>query len=409
MPQAFNRQVNDVRSEMMRLVALHGVDNRAELAHRVGISASAAGGHVDFLLAAGALTELGVRATGGRGRPVYQLGVAKQAGVVIAAEIGVTGARLAVGNLGAGLRAAATVEFDIADGPTRILALIADHLDALLADKEIDQAKVLALVIALPGPVDDHNGTTVRPSIMPGWDGYPVSAEMSARFGCPVEVHNDVNMMAAAEALALTPAELPMIYLKIGSGLGCGIVLPDGSILHGKDGGAGDIAHIPAPGRPNVLCACGNVGCMEAVVSTRAILRQLDQDMPGLLADAPRNSQTLLNLLQRGDPHALRATRDAAAVVGEAVVLLVHLFNPATIYIGGLVATATEDVVATIRGIVYQRALPLVTRSLKIASGPLRQNAGLTGVLRRAIEMAFSADNIAQLSARSESISDGGI
>jgi predicted NBD/HSP70 family sugar kinase len=252
-------------------------------------------------------------------------------------------------------------------------------------------ANVRALVIALPGPVDDRNGTVVRPTLMPGWDGYPVAAELADRFGCPVEVHNDVNMMAAGEALNLSADALPMIYLKVGSGLGCGIVLPDGSLLHGKDGGAGDIAHIPAPGRPEVLCECGNFGCMDAVCSVRAIIRDL-AEIPGVLGDAPRNSRTLVELLRRGEANAVHAMREAASTLGEAVVLLVHLFNPATILIGGLVTYASDDVVASIRGTVYQRALPLATRSLSIRPGQLQHLAGVTGALRRAVEMAFSPE-----------------
>jgi len=393
------RQSDNVRSELLQLVALHGMDNRAALAARTGISQSAVGGHVEALIEAGALIEVGLRATGSRGRPVYELAIAPDTGLVLVAELGIAGARLAVGSLDGNLKSMETIEFQITDGPAAVLATITDRLRTMLESYGETILPVRGLVVALPGPVDDLNGTVVRPSLMPGWDGYPVASEMSARFCCPVEVHNDVNMMAAGEALSLDADELPMIYLKVGSGLGCGIVLPDGSLLHGKHGSAGDIAHIPAPGRPDVLCECGNVGCMDAVASVRAIIQQLEQ-VPGVLGDQPRTSRTIVDLLQRGDPHAVRAMRDAAATLGEAVVLLVHLFNPATILVGGLVAIATDDVVASIRGTVYQRAQPLATRSLSIRQGALKELAGVTGSMRRAVEMAFSPDAVREVTGR---------
>jgi predicted NBD/HSP70 family sugar kinase len=200
--------------------------------------------------------------------------------------------------------------------------------------------------------------------------------------------------MAAGEALTLSPDELPMIYLKLGMSLGCGLVLADGTVFHGRDGGAGDIAHIRAPGNSGELCACGNLGCVEVVASTSAILNRLE-GTPGLTADRPRNSWTLLELLERGDPHALRATREAAAVIGEATVLLVHLLNPATILIGG--PLGTDDVIASIRGTVYQRAPSLLTRSLRIRAAPLGTYSGVTGGLRRAIEIALTPDQLTRL------------
>ena len=50
--------------------------------------------------------------------------------------------------------------------------------------------------IGVPGPVEFGTGRPFSPPIMPGWDGYPVRERFAARYGAPVWVDNDVNVLA---------------------------------------------------------------------------------------------------------------------------------------------------------------------------------------------------------------------
>ena len=51
--------------------------------------------------------------------------------------------------------------------------------------------------IGVPGPGRvPAPGGPISPSIMPGWDGYPVRERFAARYGAPVWVDNDVNVLA---------------------------------------------------------------------------------------------------------------------------------------------------------------------------------------------------------------------
>ncbi|QDG88191.1 ROK family transcriptional regulator [Pseudarthrobacter sp. NIBRBAC000502770] len=391
------QKVDEIRSRLAVLVALHGGDNRAELSAKTSLSPSTVGAHVDHLIQQGVLAEVGAKRLGGRGRPIYQLAMNNTAGVVLVAELGAVGAMLAVGDLsGRVLASELADDIEMTPGPGEVLEEICARLLDLLHSLSLTESAVRAFVIALPGPIDDVNGTVVRPTLLPGWDGYPIASELHARFGWAVELHNDANMMAAGEALALTPAELPMVFLKIGSGIGCGVVLEDGSIFQGKDGSAGDIAHTPASGSHDVLCGCGRVGCLEAVTSTRAILGKLRGDGAGFPFD-PYASRKLAKLLEEGDPSAVLEVRRAAEIVGDAAALLVQIINPATVVIGGLVAAASDTVIASVRGRVYQSSQPLAVRSLVIRPSLLGEKAGVTGALRRAVEIALAPERIAAL------------
>ena len=98
--------------------------------------------------------------------------------------------------------------------------------------------------VGVPGPVSFRDGVPVAPPIMPGWDQFPVRSVLSQHLGCPVVVDNDVNIMALGEMHAgLARSVDDLLFVKIGTGIGCGIVV-DGQVYRGASGSAGDIGHI---------------------------------------------------------------------------------------------------------------------------------------------------------------------
>ena len=87
-------------------------------------------------------------------------------------------------------------------------------------------------------------------------------------------VDNDVNIMALGEHWAHWRDVEHLLYVKVGTGIGCGIVA--GRAIHrGAEGAAGDIGHIRWSTTTRVVCRCGNIGCLEAVAGGRALAQQL--------------------------------------------------------------------------------------------------------------------------------------
>lgn len=383
---------NLVHSGLARLIASGTADNRVDLVRAVGLARSTVNTHLDALLAAGVVIECGSKASGGRGRPAHRLALAPRAGVVLAADVGAHSTRLAVADLAQTVLAERQITLDIGSGPQRSLDVLTEHFRSLLAASEAPPEEVKALVMGLPGPVDPRMGMPVRPPIMPGWDGFPVGDMMGERFSCTASVNNDVNLMALGEARALQPTESPLLFLKIGTGIGGGIVSADGELHRGSDGAAGDIGHIRVPGADDVVCQCGNVGCVEAVASGDALLRRLRAEEGG-----PQSLDDLATLLRNGDATAVRLVRSAATTVGEVVAMLVHFYNPKRIVLGGLVTAASDDMLAGVRSVVYRRALPLATRHLSLTNSTLGRSAGLAGCVVAGIENVLSPTGICHL------------
>ena len=78
-------------------------------------------------------------------------------------------------------------------------------------------------------------------------------------YAVPVLVDNDVNVMALGERGAYLPDVDDLIFVKVATGIGAGII--SGSRLQrGAQGTAGDLGHVRVSSGEGVMCRCGNEG-----------------------------------------------------------------------------------------------------------------------------------------------------
>ena len=97
-------------------------------------------------------------------------------------------------------------------------------------------------------------------------------------------------------------------------------------------------------------------------------------------------------LVRRSDPAALAALRDAAVHLGHLTAIMVDMFNPRTIVLGGPMVELTDDVLSTVRGVVYQEVRG--NRQLVISPSRLGSRAALVGAAR------LGADELLEASPR---------
>ncbi|KPI11579.1 ROK family protein [Actinobacteria bacterium OK074] len=378
-------------SRIAKLVAAGEATHRLELAQVTGLSRSSVHAHVRRLVDAGLLSA-DEAVAGGRGRPALRLSLSGAAGVVLIADIAAFRVRCVVADLTQRVLADRSLAWQVADGPERTVALLAEQFTELLAEAGVPAGRPRVLVVGLPGPVDVARGIPVRPPIMPGWDGFPVADRLAAELDCPVLVDNDVNLMALGEARTVPPEQLPVFFVTVGAGIGAGLVLADGTLHRGADGAAGDIGHIWSPGAEDVVCNCGKVGCVEAVASTAAMARRTapgaDAEGEGAAMDA------FLARLRDGAPDALQIVRAAGTALGEVIALCIHMLNPRRVVVGGDVVEASDHLLSEVRGVVYRRALPLATRELSIAHTVLGRDASMVGAMVLGIEHLLSPTEV---------------
>jgi predicted NBD/HSP70 family sugar kinase len=371
--------------EVLRMIRDGDAVTRADLARRTGLARSTVAQRVDALLAHELLYEAGDRASTG-GRPPSVLAFNPGAGVVLAADLGATHARLAVSDLAGAPLAESTLDVDIAAGPGVVLPLVQEHFAALLETHGATPDDVRGVGVGVPGPVKFATGEAVNPPIMPGWNRFRIPAWFAERYAAPVLVDNDVNIMALGEHWAGWRDTEHLLFVKVGTGIGCGIVA--GRAIHrGAQGAAGDIGHISVAGRDDVTCRCGNVGCLEAIAGGRALARQLTE--AGVEAAGSRD---VVRLARAGHPLAVRLIRVAGRALGEVLAGAVNFFNPAVIVIGGDLADAHEQLLAGVREVTYRRSLPLATHDLLTVPSRLGDRAGVIGAAVMVVEHVLAPE-----------------
>ena len=332
------------------------------------------------------MSEVGEAASTG-GRPPTILGFNATSGVVLVADLGATHSRLAVCDLDANPLAEASRDIAIEEGPDKVLSWVHKTFGALTEEVGRSPADVRGIGIGVPGPVDFAAGWAVHPPIMPGWDGYPIREGFVGRYGVPVLVDNDVNIMALGEFWVMDPKVDDFIFVKVGTGIGSGLIL--GGCLHrGARGAAGDIGHIQA-GSADVMCRCENPGCLEASAGGAALARSLRAK-----GHDAADSRDVVALVKAGNRDAIHAVRDAGRLIGGVLAATVNMLNPAVIAIGGDIAEAGQQLLAGIREIVYQRSTALSTNDLQITTATLGDRAGIIGAAALVIEHIFDPETI---------------
>jgi glucokinase-like ROK family protein len=388
---------------LLRLLRDQGAISRAELSNALEVPRPRLVAELHRLVAAGYVAEAGPAASrGGRRSTLVELDPRLRFAAI---DLGATSIDVEVTNGRLEPLTAYSEPADIRTGPRAILRRVNELLHK--AKVEGGYERLAAVGIGVPGPVSFRDGVPVSPPIMPGWDRFPVRELLAREHGCPAVVDNDVNIMAIGERHAgVAPSVDEFLFVKIGTGIGCGIYL-SGGVYRGTDGCAGDIGHIQVdPHGP--VCACGNVGCLEAVFGGAALARdaaavarsgespalaeRLVRAGPGTGPDGgPRlGAREVGEGAAEGDVTCIRLIREGGRAVGTVLAGLVSFANPSMIVIGGGLAQLGHLLLAEIRSVVYRRSLPLATGNLPVVLTELGPRAGVAGAAVLASDLALA-------------------
>lgn len=391
-------------ARILRVVRERGPLAASEIVRVTGLAKSTVSINLDRLLQAGLVRE--VARAGGKRR---NLEIADSAGYVVGVDLGQTHLALGLCDLRAALLQRTRAPLLLRrETPEAVLDRIASTAAELMARAEVEPRRLLGIAVGVPGPVDHARGVAVSPPVMPGWDHFPVSSYLAERFGCPVFVDNDVNVMALGErdrGAAQDAADF--MFVKIGTGIGCGLVVR-GEIYRGAKGAAGDIGHIALDG-DGTACRCGNRGCLEAVAggeALQALAEAAARDGRSAFlaqrarAGEPLDSAALALGATAGDEACTAALMESGRRVGDVLAKLVNFFNPSLIVVGGGVALVGERYIASIREAVYKRSTPLATSDLVVKKALLGQDAGIIGAAVLALEEILFRRDLPRLMGR---------
>lgn len=226
------------------------------------------------------------------------------------------------------------------------LQLVYDLVDDLLAAAT---SPILGIGLGTPGLMNPVAGV-VHQAVNLDWVDLPLRDLLTARLDLPVYIANDSQVAALGEyTFGRTSDTAKLIVVKVGRGVGAGIVI-DGQIYYGDGFGAGEIGHIWAADN-GICCRCGNVGCLETVITSQVLIRQAQQvwqtDPTSSLravanSSADLTTDLIFQAFQSGDPTLHQIIAQMGRYLGRSLANLVGILNIHHIVIGGSMARFDE-------------------------------------------------------------------
>lgn len=368
----------DGSGTLLQLVRSGRAGTISELAAAMGVSRSTAIQRLDFLVSHG-LVESQPAVSGSRGRPAALTRFNPAAGIVLAAQIGISGCRLAATDLAGAVLAEDYLTVDLATGPKALLVDLENAFDRMVAALGRPGVPIAGVGVGIPNDIELANYARGLGLSGTGWDREYFRANLRNHFDAAVFVDLDVNLIALAEWRKSWPDVEVFVCVKLGTLLNAAIVV-NGIPVRGVSGLAGELGHIKVNGATEA-CSCGGVGCLDAVASGSALVRQLAE--AGLEVE---HVSDVVRLAQQAEPRAVHAVREAGRRIGEALASVVNLLNPAVIATWGYLTEAETPLFAGMREGVYQMALPGSSERLTLARASLGDLAGARGAAMRVID-----------------------
>lgn len=242
--------------------------------------------------------------------------------------------------------------------------------------------------IGIPGLV---NRKTNRIEVMPNLPSpseIDITAEISRQTDLPVILDNDANAAAYGELQAgAARGRREVFFVSMGAGIGAGLII-NGQIYRGAAGFAGEFGHMTIDPE-GIECACGNIGCLETIVSGPNIVRRtrerLYRDRTSSLSRLaiPREreftAEDIAHAAREGDEMAQLMMERTGMFLGIALAAVINLLNVEMVVMGGGVMDAGDLILKPTIKETRRRAFPPSFNGCDIVIAKLGPKAGVIG------------------------------
>src|SRR5476649_2689030 len=230
--------------------------------------------------------------------------------------------------------------------------------------------------IGTPGAISPRTGL-LKNSNTVCMNGQPVKSDLEKILGRKIEIQNDANCFAMAEALHGAGKNKKLVFgVIMGTGCGGGIV-HNGEVIVGRQAIAGEWGHMSInPEGP--LCYCGQRGCVETYISGGGLEARYAEKF-----GVKRSFCEIEKDFYAGEPQAAEFMKIFFRNFGRALANLIDVLDPDVIVLGGGVskfdALYTEGV-AQVAKFVFSDSLetPIVKNQLGDSAGVI--GAALIGI-----------------------------
>ena len=390
---------SESRTRVLRALLRHGPVSQRGLVHRTRLNQATVSRVLSELKHDGFVVESEDRkpVRVGRGRRPTVVDLDRARTVVLGIQLGLTQIYLGLVDLRGALLAhtAVTLGPDPATGLESTVAAAR----ALIRELLPPNSRLLGIGVGAAGPVDPDAGT-VRFGMEEDQPALPVGELLTAAFGVPVFLANNVHAVALAEDwFGIGPQVKSVALLYVGRVIRLAVVT-QGRVWHGEGPWDGMVGHavFDPEGPP---CPCGQRGCLEVLASDARIeteARLLAQALPASilsrqLAESSSNVGEAIAMAARaGDAGAANLLLTRARWLARAIVMIHYVLHPTRLLITGTPQLINPETLHLIRREVARLAPRLDGEAGVVSSTLPSPNILIVGPATLVLEVFFSQD-----------------
>jgi len=335
---------------VLKTIEENGKISRADIARKTKLSPPTVSKIVQRLIDKNIVTEIGPGSSSGGKRPIL-LTINPKSTYVVSVDLG----------SGEGIKAALV---DLSYNITKQIVIprkddkklsfyLTLAVRKLLDDIDFPQDKIVGVCIGVPGIVDfKQRKVTVAPYL--NWE-IPFEDLELEEIEMPVEIENDVNLMALGEkAKGIAKKVKNFVFIGERVGIGAGIVI-DGKLYTGAHSAAGEVGYLiidpKYSSRDNK-----DFGCFEKLVGSQAILNKIKKKIGKEL-----KTIDVFKLAGEDSSIATKIVKETLKFLAYGINNISCVLDPELVIIGGAISILPNNFLEEIKNYL-QRITPFVPR-----------------------------------------------
>jgi glucokinase-like ROK family protein len=268
-------------------------------------------------------------------------------------------------------------------------------INTFINDLSIEPKKILGLGINLGGRINYKTGYSYSYFY---FNDTPLSETIQEKIGIATFLENDSRAMAFGEfSCGAVNGAKDVLFINVDHGIGMGLMI-GGELYYGKSGFSGEFGHIPIFSN-EILCHCGKKGCLETEASGYALIRafkqRLKEGASSIVTKGGKNIddihlEDIIKAANNDDILAIELIGKIGEKIGRGIALLINLFNPELIIIGGSVSTTGDIIKLPVQSAINKYSLSIVNNDTEVKISTLGEKAGVMGACLLVRKKLFS-------------------
>jgi len=327
--------------------------SRVELAVSTGLSPQTISNVVRRLLDGGWVKETGT-VISGPGKPRTTLELVSDRLVSVGIHLDPASLTYVLVDLRGNILLRRRSSLPLAGTPAETVEVMAQEVNALIAESGYPRENVVGVGIASPGPVDLERGAVIAPPLLTGWGDAQLVAPLHEALGIEVLLAKDTVAAATAELwVGAGRIVSDFVSVYVGTGVGAGFVV-DGQVMPGQTGNAGELGHVLTGAVRPVNCAvCQRNDCLAINLNFDTIVargRELGLELPDVegkpATEHIEAAAAVMQAAEEGHQGAAELAGELALYVARAVGHVVSLLDIDQVIVGGPVWQSLKELAA---------------------------------------------------------------